>query len=811
MGKLLALALGLFSVQGTTAQYVQVPSGCVVVVPGTGGSIALNRVGDGGIVTMPDPSGMGNSFTLAGATPIKWTLLGDLSMDAVITPPTAPVTTAGAVTAVKIMSYNKTLRPSEGNTPSTNARSKGRVTIEYTISPCNNKMSFDIFKVWGNPATTSYGTRYAPPIVGPDCWGQPPYIYPSNLITFSVDQVSSDNATDDIGFDRYYWDIWNGQGQNLIMAYPNLAYNSADASSVTIKQGDLNWNLWLDGGPYKMRVCYGRANPWDGGFNPNLHQATSGFTCVSKSIGSAPAQPALTVNPSCPAWNLNTFTASVNSVGYACSWISDNPLWTLAPSGANNQTVTVTNAGPNPGKLILTMQGTCGQYVFEYPIQRSLAGITPIASATCVAAGGTFTVSLPGNAQNNCTNWTITPTPSPAWGYSQNTTGSVRTYTIPAGTCAAQYAISATGCGCAGTSAAVVVNVQPATPTITGPACVPYNAGAPAQTYTASTACGTTGYAWSNTLGMTGSSTTASIGYTPAGTTGGQVRVVANGTDGCNSTMAVLNVNRTPPMPSVSWPCVNVGLPGTTVFAVNSPAPGVNYTWSFPAGLGTFAGGAATSKTVNTLGNPGTYNCSVSANNAASPFCGPVTYNFQVVVGFSTAVSAVNQAGSSTVVATPGQSSYQLWNCSIPAAQGAPQAGNTFNLSSTGPGSYSVNITTLAGCVERPACVLTNFSFMAPGGGGPEPADSNGPTDAKKGFVIHPNPNGGSFTISLLRKVETGLMTIYDAQGKQVGDPIPLMLGDNPVHQEALTPGTYYLQLDLDGALEIRCMVVAGH
>ena len=801
------LALAMACTLALAAQpLVTVPVACNVVVPGTGGTTGFGgKVGDGGIVTMPDPSGTGLTFTLGGVTPIKWALLGDISIEAAITPPTPPVASAGAVTSVKIISYNKDLRPSETGTPSTNARSKGRVTVDYTQGSCNNKMSFDIYKVWGNPAVTTYPhVKYAPPIVGPNCWGQGPFTYPANLITFSVDQVSSDNALDAIGFDQYYWKITNGHLVNL----PSGAfYTSADVSSITIDQSTGAFTGWLDDGPFNIKVCYGRANPWDGG--TLLNQATTGVTCVTKTIGTAPTQPTMTVSPSCPLWSSNTFSASVSSGGYACTWSADNPLWTLTPSGTNNQTVTVTNAGPNPGTLILTMTGNCGQYVFQYPIYRSLAGITPTINSTCVAAGATFTVSLPGNAQNNCTNWTITPAPSPAWSFTQNATGSVRTYTLPAGACPSQYTIQASGCGgCSAFSNSVTLNVKPPTPTILGPTCVPYDTGTPLQTFSAVIACGTGSYTWSNTLGMTGSSTGTSISYAPVGTNGGQVRVVANGTGSCNSNMATLNVNRTPPMPSVSWPCVSVGVPGTTLFTVTNPAPGVNYTWSFPVGLGSFPGGVAISKTVSTTGVPGTYNCSVTANNASAPQCGPITHNFQVVVGYTTTVVAVNQSGFSTVVATPGQTSYQLWNCTTGSTQGPPQAGNTFNLTNPGTGSYSVNITTLAGCVERPACVTTTYHFMPPADDPGDQVEDFTPESTQKGFIIHPNPNTGEFTVSLLREVKNGVLSIYDAQGKQVGHSMRLSLGENRFNKDHLAPGTYHLQLELDGTLDIRTMVI---
>lgn len=76
MGLAGSLLFSLAFVTPTQAQLVTVPTSCNVVVAGTGGVTGFGgKVGDGGIVTMPEPSGLGNVFTLGGVTPIKWTLL----------------------------------------------------------------------------------------------------------------------------------------------------------------------------------------------------------------------------------------------------------------------------------------------------------------------------------------------------------------------------------------------------------------------------------------------------------------------------------------------------------------------------------------------------------------------------------------------------------------------------------------------------------------------------------------------------------------------------------------------------------------
>jgi hypothetical protein len=164
----LALTLGLGWASALVAQpYVTVPVGANIATPG------VNQIGYGGIVSMVDPDPVGGTFSIAGVTSPVWKLLGDISVNTASAPPTPPVVTfSGASCGIE--TYNKNVRtPAEVTAPevNTHARSIGKVRIDYTIAPCNNEFTFFIYKKWGNPATTTAGNNYAPPIVGPNCWG----------------------------------------------------------------------------------------------------------------------------------------------------------------------------------------------------------------------------------------------------------------------------------------------------------------------------------------------------------------------------------------------------------------------------------------------------------------------------------------------------------------------------------------------------------------------------------------------------------------------------------------------------------------
>ncbi|MDX9752033.1 MAG: hypothetical protein RBT71_13215, partial [Flavobacteriales bacterium] len=384
-------------------QVVTVPLACHVMVPGVGGTTGPGGdVGHGGIVMMRDPYAGGN-FTFIGATGPQWTLLGDLSFPTLGTPPAPPVQGLATGLTQNIRSYNKILRQSEENTPSTNARSKGRVTIEYTLEECDQVMTFDIYKRWGDPAVDYYNFRYAPPIVGPDCWAD-------GLITFSVDQVSSDNALDAIGFDQYYWMFTNMADDVL----PSGAfYTSADRSSVTINQDSFDnppFATWLGvGGPYTIQVCFGRANPWDGGTADDLVQATTGHTCVTKTIHAAPVEPVFTPPiPDCVSTGATAFPATITYdpvAGYTYDWACTNSSWTLTPGTG---TLAVSTMDGNPGTLILTMTGPCGTQAYQYPVGRTYTSDQLVASETCVDAGGTVTITT-GDSPLVPTCWTASP------------------------------------------------------------------------------------------------------------------------------------------------------------------------------------------------------------------------------------------------------------------------------------------------------------------------------------------------------------------------------------------------------------------
>ncbi len=562
----IVVAIVFFIANISFAQVVQVPPGCVVVVPGTGGTAGPNPtgfVGDGGIVSMPDPSGGGSfSFTISGVpTSASWTLRGDLSNTS-ITPSAInnnpPQPAAGS--SANIFTCNKNLRNTESTPPSQSSwgRSKGWVRLAYAQGPCTGKiLTFEIFKTFTASPITN-----VPAIVGPTC------LKPNTQYTYSVDPIVSDNINDAIGIDSYYW-----SGLPAAYASASTTYTSADRSSITFTTG-----ATVTG--FTLSCCYGRLNPntADGGPFTAINQTVvpARTTCVSKTILVAPNQPVFsastflsttasmnaTVNPSaCLATGQNTFTLTYPNptVGQTYTWSAPNSGWTFSVSTTATTTLTVnTNGNNNPAQLILTITGnSCDPAITTYQINRNLAAPLAIsatgANGTCINATstGVNTYTFGPNASGIPVTWSIVggAPPGVTLVNPNSTTVTVNTSGAAVGSFTLQVQASGSVAPC-NTAISIPINVKPATPafTATTPNCV--IKGTTAVTNIAVTpVAGATGYTW-NLSGAPGWSisagaTTANPTFIPNGTTAGPVTisVTALGVNGCNSTLVSKTIN----------------------------------------------------------------------------------------------------------------------------------------------------------------------------------------------------------------------------------------------------------------------------
>ncbi len=787
---LLALTVTPFWAQSQPV--VQVPATCNVVVAGAGGTLGLGsaggRVGNGGIVVMSDPFdivGTGGNFVIIpnGTTSHSWRLWGDLSIQTTST--TTPTVTGSGLTQ-NIESYNKFKRvPSETVAPSTAslARSKGRVDITYFATPCNAVLTFDVFKSYPNSGS---GTGYVPPIIGPGCWD------PSTTVTYSVDPIASDNLNDAIGTDKYYWTIT-----------PAVAgvYSSSDGSSITFTTPSSVT------GTYTIQCCYGRANAWDG------DAGAAHTTCVSKTIGTAIANPTFTTAvPTCLNTGVTTFTATVSPIaGLNYSWsYAGSGTPTVVASGTQNQTVTVNGMNNDPGTLTLTVTapGECAAKVFAYPVRRNLQpalvlGVSP--SGACVTGPATLTVSLPAGATGNTPTWTISPVTSPALTITPGPSNTA-TVTVPSGALGGEYTVTATNATpCNTGSTSTKIRVKPV-PTFTGttPTCV--TAGVNATFAVTVPGPGPFSYTWT-TPGYTvvSGAGTASILLTPTATAGNvSVNVCTPGVGGC-CTSITRTVGLTPAAPTINAPtCYNVGLAGSATYSIASPVAGT-YNWTIASGLGTPATGTGTSINVATIGTPGTITNAVSVTLTTS--CGtspataiPVTLTPNGTLSVFTGGTAqfLEVAGATGTVA------YQwLSNCNTatPNVCGTCGTGNTTILNNPGTaGSWGAYVIS-AGCTTK-VCANTLYGARTAQGAQWEASEQ-----ATNAVTLSPNPNGGEFEVGVQRLNQSADLIVFDAFGKEVFSA-PLQQGVNRFDQKKLANGTYFLRITVDGTATMKKMEV---
>ena len=819
---------------------VQVPSTCNVVVAGTQGITGLGgRVGNGGIVSMPDPFAAATFTFLPNntVTPLVtntvggWSLSGDLSVQTG-TVAGAVIQPTGTPTSILLQSYNKRLRtPSENTTPSVSswARSKGVVTINYTSNGGGNNCGLAIrFEVFKNYTPTGTPPTNLPIIIGPDC------LLPNLTYTYSVDQIASDNLTDNIGLDSYYW-------SGLPIGSFN-AYTSADKSSITFTMGATITT------PIILKCCYGRANPWDS--DPNGTGATS---CVTKNINPVPFAPTFLSNPltvglNCLPTGTTTYTNTISALaGYTYVWTCSNTAWNLVQSGTQNSVLTITNFDNNPGTLTLTItNGSCNPVDFKYIINRTLAtglGITAVGGGipvTCISANTDY--SLPQNALGNQTNWTIDTVPTggtlPAGAPTVvNGTGPGSTCTVTPGTTAGQFALVATSTAttsCTSTNTRIIINIRPGTPTTITPAsgssfCLVKGA-LTAQTYNCTAVSGAS-YLWSFPSGWTATNfttSTNSILVTPANATAvlnGNVTVTAIGTNGCNggtSTTSVINYNAIAPSGiTFANSCFNFGIATTSTFTVNnapSPFYGSYTITSVPTGLFTSTSVNATTGVISfttAATASGTYAITVqhttaSCTNASNSTAFNVTISSNgTTIPAPTATSfnpALNECDTYLVTNRPAGSNNTNTQWFLNGGSALVSNGTTvfINPSASQLQLCGANTTITSVCVQVTSGGCT--TRVCAGSVGTH-GTARLATNTLNSIAIYPNPNKGNFTIKVDSFKNEASATVTDISGKLIGI-YKLKKGENNIVNNGIAAGTYFVNLAIDGKKESRKIII---
>ena len=840
---------------------VTVPAGCTVVQIGTGGNFASapgvlpvipGRVGDGGIITMTDPYA-GGSFTFnpnntsspsVTNTVGSWILSGDLSSTTLATNVAgAPSQITGTPPTATIKSYNKLLRqPSEipPSSVSSYARSKGRVVIQYTKttsttgSGCGNSISFDVFKVFAptvllNPTNILIQPTNVPKIIGPRC------VVPGGTYTYSVDQIVSDNLTDGIGLDNYYW-------TGMPSTPGTTFYTSADKSSITIKISNT-----APFSAFTLKCCYGRSNPWDG----NLSAIPT--TCVSLGIVREVTEPKVTIP--CVKTGDTSFSATVDP-GYVTANAGSNTTYTWATVGSNwtltnptspNLIGTLPATDNNPCTLTLTVNNNICTPASVYTVTVWRDFVAPFAIdsyptprfTTCLTPNATLPTtlqySLPASGLDNITTWSITPTNANGLTIisTANTTGSIANISMPNETTAAAgaYELKAFPKNCS-SPISIILNVQPKAPVgLAGLTCVQRTGGASVN-YTCTAVPGVTGYIWTFPAGWatgTVSTTSNSVSIVPNGTTsGGVVKVKAYITspgtcDGPNSADYNVNYNPVTPTGIASSSCLSSGAINGTITISNPQSFGYYTVTSVPAGITAVAvltlGVNTTSGTNMILNIPstlatGSYNLFVTHNTTS---CSTATN----ATGFPVTLGA-NVAGGTTIAINPGNPCDQYNYNNLPVGtlanpvtaawiiNGVAPTGSQYSIFGNGitlcgtssPSSVCVDVT-VGGCTSR-VC----FTGIIGAHGLRQAASVTIKSDTVFDTVkIYPNPNTGNFIIKVADFKAEATATLADISGKTI-ETFTLNKGVNKILKEGLAQGTFLVILTIDGKTESRQIII---
>lgn len=706
------------------------------------------------------------SFSLintAGKSNFTWSVRGDLAIAG------NPNGSASGIVCSTIGSFNK--NPSFNTQPfspiALNGLGKGRITVSYLDSSIGTQcglqsVSLDVYKLF---------CPVGWPIVGPLCAS------PGDTVTYSIHSSVSVNLFDNIGIDRYFW------------SYPSsmsVLYYSGDSSSITLLVGGS-----YTGGTIGVKV---------GQCNGCTETLVLGLNAPAPSISPA--------GPICLAVGATSqvFTASAPAPGVTYTWsVAGNNTWTIAASGTGNVTGTLSlPAGdPNPGYVILTSTGACDVRRDTIRVNRPLAGTISAPNGTCITIGSTYTFSV-NTAQ--AVNWTM-PSGS-GWTVTPNATSPIITLTATAAATSGTLSV-VSACGSALT---LPLNIRPgnAGPITSTATCLPPGSTTPIVLNIAGVTPAATSYQWTIAPGSAGSITTGATTavFTPSGTNTAPVTITVTpiGASGCNGAPSsiVLNYSPTPPVFTTVPSCINYNFPQTLTYGV-TPVAGNTYTWSVsPAGVvsGFIPNGATTTFNINATTSNFTVTCT------ATNTCGTANTPITATVGTTSFISTSFTPGPGNLDVyilnnPPPSPSYQWYVNGLPVSNSATVSGATSQallLSGNGtpPTSVCVRVTS-GGCITNLCAspVGTHSARMAPG-------FSPGLDDK---VTVFPNPNQGTFKVSVPAFRESARVVLTDPTGKEIMTRT-LASGETTISEAGLAAGNYVLLFHIDGKIVVKRIAI---
>lgn len=215
--------------------------------------------------------------------------------------------------------------------------------------------------------------------------------------------------------------------------------------------------------------------------------------------------------------------------------------------------------------------------------------------------------------------------------------------------------------------------------------------------------------------------------------------------------------------------------------------PGVTITWSFPSGVPTTATGPGPH--FITYNTPGVYPVSMTLTNSA----GSTTCRDSIIV-IAKPDAVITQTGTS-LYASPAGMNYQ-WLSGPPSYTTIFGANNQY-YSPTAEGVYCVVVSNSYGCRDT-ACRDFLFTGIA--------------TIEANDWNIYPNPNDGSFTLSVMAgKNEPVTMKLVNTLGEVVDTrTMDVRTGTQSffISNDNLAQGIYFVQLTTEAGTSIRRVVI---
>ena len=339
---------------------------------------------------------------------------------------------------------------------------------------------------------------------------------------------------------------------------------------------------------------------------------------------------------------------------------------------------------------------------------------------------------------------------------------------------------------------------------------------------------GATGYSW-DLSGAPGWSifangTTNNPTFTPNGSTAGPVtiKVTALGATGAScdgNASAAYTVTYAPVAPTISAiTCWNSSVPATG--ALIMPAKTLTITnfqtfgtYTVDANAALFSGFTVNTTTgVITLNNPvflntGSYSFVL---RHASGTCTDATTTITITVAavtVTTPLTAVSGFTASGIVdnylhtSGAGGVTFASWfvnNAPVISGGNVGIISNQLSLAgATAPTSVGIYVNDNT-CFKR---------VYSPNVGTRGARMSNPNTRPIKGISISPNPNNGSFTITVLDFKDSATAILFDMNGRVITTAV-LSKGENKIEKTGLAKGTYIVSLLVDGQPEARQIII---